>query len=106
METRPMHKFDEMYIHWPEAGQAQFAAPGQSQFQGQSQGGRTQLQVQAVRDHYKGYAQWLARQPQEAMRARREEAEMIFRRVGITFAVYGAQDEDGAGTEGPSPLPP
>ena len=33
------------------------------------------------------------------MRARREEAEMIFRRVGITFAVYGAKDEDGAGTE-------
>ncbi len=33
------------------------------------------------------------------MKARREEAEMIFRRVGITFAVYGAKDEDGAGTE-------
>jgi uncharacterized circularly permuted ATP-grasp superfamily protein len=33
------------------------------------------------------------------MRARREEAEMIFRRVGITFAVYGAKDEEGAGTE-------
>ena len=39
------------------------------------------------------------RQPGDAMRARREEAEMIFRRVGITFAVYGAKDEDGAGTE-------
>jgi uncharacterized circularly permuted ATP-grasp superfamily protein len=25
--------------------------------------------------------------------SRREEAEMIFRRVGITFAVYGAKDE-------------
>ena len=35
----------------------------------------------------------------DVMRARREEAEMIFRRVGITFAVYGAKDEDGAGTE-------
>jgi uncharacterized circularly permuted ATP-grasp superfamily protein len=33
------------------------------------------------------------------MRDRREEAEMIFRRVGITFAVYGDKDEDGAGTE-------
>jgi uncharacterized circularly permuted ATP-grasp superfamily protein len=33
------------------------------------------------------------------MRSRREEAEVIFRRVGITFAVYGAKDEDGAGTE-------
>ncbi|HEY0883988.1 MAG TPA: circularly permuted type 2 ATP-grasp protein [Ramlibacter sp.] len=57
------------------------------------------MQVQGVREHYRAYAQWLARQPQEAMRARREEAEMIFRRVGITFAVYGAKDEDGAGTE-------
>jgi uncharacterized circularly permuted ATP-grasp superfamily protein len=35
----------------------------------------------------------------DVMRARRAEAEMIFRRVGITFAVYGAKDEDGAGTE-------
>ncbi|MDB5860458.1 MAG: hypothetical protein JWQ76_4147 [Ramlibacter sp.] len=33
------------------------------------------------------------------MRSRRDEAEMIFRRVGITFAVYGDKDEDGAGTE-------
>jgi len=33
------------------------------------------------------------------MRSRREEAEVIFRRVGITFAVYGAKDDDGAGTE-------
>jgi uncharacterized circularly permuted ATP-grasp superfamily protein len=32
------------------------------------------------------------------MRARREEAEMIFRRVGITFAVYGDKDS-GEGTE-------
>ena len=31
--------------------------------------------------------------------SRREEAEVIFRRVGITFAVYGAKDEDGKGTE-------
>jgi uncharacterized circularly permuted ATP-grasp superfamily protein len=33
------------------------------------------------------------------MAARREEAEVIFRRVGITFAVYGDKDEDGSGTE-------
>jgi uncharacterized circularly permuted ATP-grasp superfamily protein len=52
-----------------------------------------------VREHYRTYARWLAQQPAEAMRAQREEAEMIFRRVGITFAVYGAKDEDGAGTE-------
>ena len=53
----------------------------------------------SVREHYRGYQQWLAKQPADVMEARREEAEMIFRRVGITFAVYGAKDEDGAGTE-------
>ena len=52
-----------------------------------------------VREHYRSYAQWLAEQPGDVMRSRREEAELIFRRVGITFAVYGAKDEDGAGTE-------
>ena len=69
-----MHKFDEMYEQQPYAGAG-------------------------IREHYKRYDQWLARQPGDAMRARREEAEMIFRRVGITFAVYGAKDEDGSGTE-------
>ncbi|MDZ4327464.1 MAG: circularly permuted type 2 ATP-grasp protein [Pseudomonas sp.] len=53
----------------------------------------------AIRQHYKRYDQWLAKQPGEVMRSRREEAELIFRRVGITFAVYGAKDEDGSGTE-------
>ena len=84
-----MHKFDEMFAD----------GPGPCQVQGQSQGGPGQVQAQGVREHYRAYAQWLARQPQEALQARREEAEMIFRRVGITFAVYGAKDEDGAGTE-------
>ncbi len=54
---------------------------------------------QQVRPHYQGYQRWLAQQAEQAMQARREEAEMIFRRVGITFAVYGAKDEEGAGTE-------
>jgi uncharacterized circularly permuted ATP-grasp superfamily protein len=52
-----------------------------------------------IRDHYKIYEEWLARQPGDTMSKRREEAEMIFRRVGITFAVYGEKDETGAGTE-------
>ena len=52
-----------------------------------------------VRGHYSGFDDWLRKQAPEAMSARRDEAEMIFRRVGITFAVYGAKDEDGAGTE-------
>jgi uncharacterized circularly permuted ATP-grasp superfamily protein len=53
----------------------------------------------AVRDHYRGYERWLAEQAVDVMQSRREEAEVIFRRVGITFAVYGAKDEDGHGTE-------
>src|SRR6218665_1999238 len=51
-----------------------------------------------TREHYKTYERWLAEQPLEAMRAHREEAEVIFRRVGITFAVYGDKDS-GEGTE-------
>jgi len=51
-----------------------------------------------VREHYRTYERWLARQPAELMSARREEAEVIFRRVGITFAVYGDKDA-GEGTE-------
>jgi uncharacterized circularly permuted ATP-grasp superfamily protein len=53
----------------------------------------------AVRDPYRVYGRWLAQQSEALMRGRREEAEVIFRRVGITFAVYGAKDEDGSGTE-------
>ncbi len=52
----------------------------------------------AVRDHYQAYGRWLSDQPDDAMRMRREEAEVIFRRVGITFAVYGDKDS-GEGTE-------
>ena len=52
-----------------------------------------------VREQYQVYQRWLEQQPSELMQARRSEAEMIFRRVGITFAVYGAKDENGSGTE-------
>jgi uncharacterized circularly permuted ATP-grasp superfamily protein/transglutaminase-like putative cysteine protease len=57
------------------------------------------MSLATVRPHYQGYAQWQAQQSLDAMRSRREEAELIFRRVGITFAVYGEKDETGAGTE-------
>jgi uncharacterized circularly permuted ATP-grasp superfamily protein len=53
----------------------------------------------SARQHYQAFEQWLARQSETVMKARREEAEMIFRRVGITFAVYGEKDAEGAGTE-------
>jgi uncharacterized circularly permuted ATP-grasp superfamily protein len=51
-----------------------------------------------TRAHYAAYARWLAEQPEPLMRERREQAELIFRRVGITFAVYGDKD-GGEGTE-------
>ena len=86
-----MLKFDEMWKQLP--------ASGSGQAQSQSMNGMSQSQSQGVRGHYQAYAQWLDRQPADTMRKRREEAEMIFRRVGITFAVYGAKDEEGAGTE-------
>ena len=78
-----MHPFDEMYETLAEAGAAGHG----------NEAGRP------IRPHYQAYAGWLRAQSHDAMRARRDEAEMIFRRVGITFAVYGAKDEDGAGTE-------
>jgi uncharacterized circularly permuted ATP-grasp superfamily protein len=46
-----------------------------------------------VRAHYAGYDRWLRAQPPDLLAAKRAEAEVIFRRVGITFAVYG--DEEG-----------
>lgn len=49
----------------------------------------------AVRGHYAQYDRWQRQQTPDAMQAKREEAELVFRRVGITFAVYG----DEAGTE-------
>ena len=78
-----MQKFDEMVTRLPLAG-----LDGAAGWAGSD-----------VRPHYARFAQWLARQSAESMQARRAEAEVIFRRVGITFAVYGAKDEDGAGTE-------
>jgi uncharacterized circularly permuted ATP-grasp superfamily protein/transglutaminase-like putative cysteine protease len=58
-----------------------------------------QASATQTRPHYQRFAQWQAEQSLESMCARREEAELIFRRVGITFAVYGEKDDTGAGTE-------
>ncbi len=38
---------------------------------------------------YRAIRQWLADSPAELMAARRAQAELFFRRIGITFAVYG-----------------
>ena len=48
-----------------------------------------------VRDHYREFDNWLKRQSPERIERKRAEADLTFRRVGITFAVYG----DDAGTE-------
>jgi uncharacterized circularly permuted ATP-grasp superfamily protein len=41
------------------------------------------------RPEYRVVVDWLERNGIEALKARREEAEALFRRIGITFAVYG-----------------
>ena len=48
-----------------------------------------------VREHYREFCGWLQRQSAETIERKRAEADLTFRRVGITFAVYG----DDAGTE-------
>ena len=43
----------------------------------------------AVRDAYSRLAQWLENTPPELLARKRHEADVLFRRLGITFAVYG-----------------
>ena len=49
-----------------------------------------------LRPAYAAIAQWLAETPPEVLETKREEAERLFRRIGITFAVYS---EGGSDTE-------
>ena len=44
---------------------------------------------EACRDAYRVLANWLKTTPPALLARRREEAELLFRRVGITFSVYG-----------------
>ena len=46
-------------------------------------------QVRAV---YEPINAWLRQSPPELLEARRRQAEILFRRIGITFAVYGAEE--------------
>ncbi|MET0988132.1 MAG: circularly permuted type 2 ATP-grasp protein [Steroidobacteraceae bacterium] len=48
-----------------------------------------------VREHYQRFADWLAKTPSDRVAQKRAEADTLFHRVGITFAVYGEE----AGTE-------
>ena len=45
-----------------------------------------------VRPAYSELSRWLAEVPPDVLDYRRREAELIFRRIGITFAVYGEAD--------------
>jgi uncharacterized circularly permuted ATP-grasp superfamily protein len=49
----------------------------------------------SVRDHYRKFTAWQSEQSQGTIDRKRAESDLIFRRVGITFAVYGSD----AGTE-------
>ena len=55
-----------------------------------------------VRAHFRALADWLAETPAERVAEKRREADLLFHRVGITFAVYG----DDAGAEQLHPLLP
>src|SRR6267142_1448034 len=48
-----------------------------------------------VRPHFGPIAEWLAETPAKRVAEKRREADLLFHRVGITFAVYG----DAAGAE-------
>jgi len=45
-----------------------------------------------VRALYEAFNRWLKDVPQQQLEAKRKEAELLFRRVGITFNVYGETD--------------
>ena len=49
----------------------------------------------SVRAHYAGYAAWLSETPADRIARKRAEADSLFHRFGITFAVYGEE----SGTE-------
>ena len=66
--------FDEMYGLGAAYGRADGAPPAN------------------VRHAYQSIQNWLEHSPPELMSARRRQAELFFRRIGITFAVYGDPD--------------
>lgn len=46
----------------------------------------------SVREPYHALAGWLSEQPEKALGLMQADAEAIFRRLGITFAVYGSEE--------------
>ena len=49
-----------------------------------------------LRQAYQELSLWLKETPPDALEYRRKEAELLFRRIGITFAVYGEAEAHGA----------
>lgn len=68
MPKKPLSFFDEMQLHTANANEAN------------------------VRDIYAAYHHWLKDVPHHQLDSKRQEAELLFRRVGITFNVYGETD--------------
>ena len=52
----------------------------------------TKIDDQSVRYVYMAYQDWLKDIPLKQLESKRQEAELLFRRVGITFNVYGEAD--------------
>ena len=46
----------------------------------------------SVREPYRALAAWLDEQPERALALMQSDAEAIFRKLGITFAVYGSEE--------------
>jgi uncharacterized circularly permuted ATP-grasp superfamily protein len=44
-----------------------------------------------VQPHYRPYVEWVEKLPPEHLAQKRQEADVLFQRVGITFAVYGEE---------------
>jgi uncharacterized circularly permuted ATP-grasp superfamily protein len=49
------------------------------------------LAAESPRTHYGAFADWLASTSPETIERKREEADLAFHRLGITFAVYGEE---------------
>jgi uncharacterized circularly permuted ATP-grasp superfamily protein len=50
------------------------------------------LEKKDVRPLYRHIERWLEETPADVLAARRAQAEYMFRRIGITFGVYGDKD--------------
>src|SRR5258708_25350391 len=47
-----------------------------------------------LRSAYQELSRWLKETPPDALEYRRQEAELLFRRIGITFSVYGEAEAE------------